>query len=100
VPPAELEAVLNSHPAVADAAVIGIPDEEGGEVPKAFVVLRQEVSPEDLMTYVAAHVASYKKVRAVEVVEDIPKSASGKILRRVLVAKERERASAAGGETA
>ena len=97
VPPAELEAVLNSHPAVADAAVIAIPDEEGGEVPKAFVVLSQDCSDEELLAYVAARVAPYKKVRAVEVVEEIPKSASGKILRRVLVAGERERASASDG---
>ena len=94
VAPAELEAVLNSHAAVADAAVIGIPDEEGGEVPKAFVVLRGEVTTAELMAYVAQRVAPYKKVRAVEVVDEIPKSASGKILRRVLI--ERERARAAG----
>ena len=90
VPPAELEAVLRTHPAVGDAAVIPIPDEECGEVPKAFVVLKRDVAPEALMAYVAERVASYKKIRAVEVIDAIPKSPSGKILRRVL--KERERA--------
>jgi acyl-CoA synthetase (AMP-forming)/AMP-acid ligase II len=93
VPPAELEAVLRTHPAVADAAVIPIPDVECGEVPKAFVVLRAEVSGAALIAYVAERVAPYKKVRAVEVVDAIPKSPSGKILRRVL--KERERAAVA-----
>ena len=87
VPPAELEAVLCGHPAVADAAVIGIPDAAGGEVPKAFVVLRQPVSPDALIAYVAERVAPYKRVRVVEVIDVIPKSPSGKILRRVL--KER-----------
>jgi acyl-CoA synthetase (AMP-forming)/AMP-acid ligase II len=93
VPPAELEAVLRTHPAVADAAVIPIPDVECGEVPKAFVVLRAEVSSAALMAYVAERVAPYKKIRAVEVVDAIPKSPSGKILRRVL--KERERTAVA-----
>jgi acyl-CoA synthetase (AMP-forming)/AMP-acid ligase II len=87
VPPAELEALLCSHPAVSDAAVIGIPDADGGEVPKAFVVLRQPVSPDALIAYVAERVAPYKKVRVVEMIDAIPKSPSGKILRRVL--KER-----------
>jgi acyl-CoA synthetase (AMP-forming)/AMP-acid ligase II len=90
VPPAELEAVLRTHPAVGDAAVIPIPDEECGEVPKAFVVLRREVPPQALLAYVAERVAPYKKLRAVEVIDVIPRSPSGKILRRVL--KERERA--------
>jgi acyl-CoA synthetase (AMP-forming)/AMP-acid ligase II len=93
VAPAELEAVLLSHPAVADAAVIPIPNEGAGELPKAFVVLKEDSTAEDIMIFVAARVAPYKKVRRVEFVDQIPKSASGKILRRVLV--ERERASSA-----
>jgi acyl-CoA synthetase (AMP-forming)/AMP-acid ligase II len=89
VAPAELEAVLLAHPAVADAAVIPSPDEDAGEVPKAFVVLRCEATAGELMAFVAARVAPYKKVRRVEFVEQIPKSPSGKILRRVLVERER-----------
>jgi len=92
VAPAELEALLCTHPAVADAAVIPIPDDECGEVPKAFVVLKGETSPAALIAYVAEHVAPYKKVRVIEVIDAIPKSPSGKILRRLL--KERERAAA------
>lgn len=89
IAPAELEAVLLSHPAVADTAVIPSPDEEAGEVPKAFVVLKGEASAEELMAYVAERVAPYKKIRRVEFVEQIPRSASGKILRRVLIERER-----------
>lgn len=88
VAPAELEAVLFSHPAVADAAVIGIPNEETGELPKAFVVKRGEIDAEALMAYVAARVEPYARIRHVEFIDAIPKSASGKILRREL----RERA--------
>jgi len=91
VAPAELEAVLLSHPAVADVAVIPSPDEEAGEVPKAFVVLKAPATAEELMDYVAERVAPFKKVRRIEFVEQIPKSPSGKILRRVLVQQERER---------
>ena len=89
VPPAELEAVLITHPAVSDAAVIPSPDEEAGEVPKAFVVLSEEVPLEDIQAFVAERVAPHKRIRLIERVDEIPKSASGKILRRVLVEKER-----------
>lgn len=88
VAPAELEAVLLSHPAVADAAVVASLDEEAGEVPKAFVVLRAPASPDEVMAHVAARVAAYKKVRRLEFVDEIPKAPSGKILRRIL--RERE----------
>ncbi|WP_125777549.1 AMP-binding protein [Antribacter gilvus] len=86
VPPAELEALLVSHPSVADAAVIGVPDDEAGEIPKAFVVPAPGASPtaEELMAFVAEHVAPYKRVRQVELIEVVPRSASGKILRKDL----------------
>jgi acyl-CoA synthetase (AMP-forming)/AMP-acid ligase II len=89
VAPAELEALLLTHPAVADAAVIGAADEEAGEIPKAFVVLKGEATPEALMAFVAERVAPHKKIRKLELVQQIPKSPSGKILRRLLVEKER-----------
>jgi acyl-CoA synthetase (AMP-forming)/AMP-acid ligase II len=84
VAPAELEALIITHPNVADVAVIGVSDEEAGEVPKAFVVASGELDTEELKMWVAEKVAPHKKVRAVEVVDEIPKSASGKILRRLL----------------
>ena len=86
VPPAELEALLITHPEVADVAVIGVPDEEAGELPKAFVVKRAGCDPtaEALMAFVAEHVAHYKQIRLLEFIDAIPKSASGKILRREL----------------
>ena len=104
VAPAELEAILGTHPAIVDAAVVPSPDEESGEIPKAFVVAQPgvrigastpdapaDVSPEEILAYVAERVAPYKKLRALEVVDAIPKSPSGKILRRVLVERERRR---------
>jgi acyl-coenzyme A synthetase/AMP-(fatty) acid ligase len=84
-----LEAILLSHPSVADTAVIPSPDEEAGEVPKAYVVHNGDVTEDDLMMYIADRVAPYKKVRRLEFIDQIPKSASGKILRRVLVERER-----------
>jgi acyl-coenzyme A synthetase/AMP-(fatty) acid ligase len=92
IAPAELEAVLVSHPAITDAAVIRTPDQEAGEVPKAFVVASSELSAEEVMTWVAERVAPHKKVRAVEFVDEIPKSLSGKILRRVLMERDRQAA--------
>lgn len=86
VAPAELEAVLLTHPDVADAAVVGTPDPDAGEVPSAFVVVRPgaSVDQENIKSFVAGQVASFKQIRHVTFVESIPKSASGKILRRLL----------------
>jgi acyl-CoA synthetase (AMP-forming)/AMP-acid ligase II len=91
VAPAELEALLLSHPNIADVAVIGVLDEEGEEVPKAFVVLKEPQDPNEIMEFVAARVAPHKKIRRVEVVDQIPKSPTGKILRRIL--RDREKAA-------
>ncbi|MFC9591186.1 AMP-binding protein [Streptomyces sp. NPDC056944] len=91
VAPAELEALLLTHEGVADAAVIGVTDADGTEIPKAFVV-RQPTAPgltaEEVVAHVAARVSPYKKVRSVEFIDTVPRAASGKILRREL----RERA--------
>jgi 4-coumarate--CoA ligase len=86
VPPAELEALLLTHPAIADAAVVGLPDESAGEIPVAHVVLRPgvEVTAEEIQEFVAGQVAHYKQIRRVVITDVIPKSASGKILRRIL----------------
>jgi acyl-CoA synthetase (AMP-forming)/AMP-acid ligase II len=96
VAPAELEAILTAHPAIADAAVIPSPDEAAGEVPKAFVVLRGEITPEEIMAFLAERVAPHKKIRRVEIIEQIPKSPAGKLLRRVLIEREREAMEAYG----
>ncbi len=69
-------------------AVIGVPDVEAGELPKAFVVRKGDVTADEVMAFVAENVAPYKKIRFVEFVEQIPKSSSGKILRRLLKEKE------------
>lgn len=92
VAPAELEALLLTHEAIADAAVIPSPDEEAGELPKAFVTLKpdQEATADEIMAFVAEKVSPQKKIRLLEFVDTIPKSASGKILRRLLVEQERE----------
>jgi len=91
VAPAELEGLLLTHPAIADAAVIPSPDEEAGEVPKAFLVLKpgQEATAAEIMAWTAERVSPQKKIRRVEFVDEVPKSLSGKILRRVLVEQER-----------
>jgi 4-coumarate--CoA ligase len=86
VPPAELEALIVTHPKVMDVAVIGVPDVSAGELPKAFVVVKpgMEMTEDEVKEHVAQHVASYKHIRIVEFADSIPKSPSGKILRRML----------------
>jgi 4-coumarate--CoA ligase len=86
VPPAELEGLLLTHPAIADCAVVGVKDDEAGELPKAFVVLKpeQKVTEDEIMEFVAKSVSPQKKIRLVEFIDQIPKSLSGKILRRLL----------------
>ena len=91
IAPAELEALLLTHPEIADAAVIGAADADGQEIPKAYVVVvaSSPVTAEEIMSFVTERVAPHKKVRLVEFIAVIPKSASGKILRKDLRARER-----------
>jgi acyl-CoA synthetase (AMP-forming)/AMP-acid ligase II len=84
VAPAEVEAVLQSFPGVQDAAVIGVPDDEAGEVPMAFVVLAEGVQVADIFAFLAKELSHYKQPKHIEVIDAVPKSASGKILRRLL----------------
>ncbi|WLQ41495.1 4-coumarate--CoA ligase family protein [Streptomyces laculatispora] len=96
VAPAELEALLLGHASIADAAVIGVYDADGNEVPKACLVRRPSVAPvdltaDDVMAYVAERVAPYKKIRQVEFIDAVPRATSGKILRRELRAREKAR---------
>ena len=92
VAPAELEAMLLTHPGVVDAAVIPVADEESGEVPKAFIVSKPGVvvTEDEVKAFVGDRVASYKQIQLVEFIDEIPKSLSGKILRRVLREREEE----------
>lgn len=93
VAPAELEALLLGHDAVADAAVIGVYDPDGNEIPKAYVVRSPgaDLTVDALMAWVAERVAPYKKVRSVEFTDAVPRAASGKILRRELRDREAEK---------
>ncbi len=86
VAPAELEALLITHPKVADVAVIGVPDDEAGEIPKAFIATApgEIVTLEEIQELVSEHLVSYKQIRQFEVIDAIPKSAAGKILRKQL----------------
>ena len=94
VAPAEVERELRLHPAVEDAAVVGRPDAELGEVPVAYVALRGDVAADELRAWVALRLAPWKHLRDVVVVDAVPRNPAGKILRRELIA--RERAQAAG----
>ena len=97
IAPAELEDLLFKNPHVFDAAVIGKPSTELdiGQIPKAFIILKEEskgkVTDQDIMSWMAERISAYKKIREVEFVDVIPKSGSGKILRRELVQLEKER---------
>ncbi|MFI9832670.1 4-coumarate--CoA ligase family protein [Streptomyces sp. NPDC051913] len=87
VAPAELEALLLTHPGIADAAVIGVYNDDNNEVPHAYVVRQPtaaDLSEGEVMMYVAERVAPYKRVRHVTFIDDVPRAASGKILRRRL----------------
>lgn len=86
MPPAELEAVLRTHPKVLDTAVIGIPDPISGELPKAFIVSQvgQKPTEDEIMDYVNSKVTKYKRIHEVQFVDSIPKNAAGKILRKDL----------------
>jgi 4-coumarate--CoA ligase len=86
VPPAEIEAALLAHPGIADAAVVGRRDDEAGEIPVAFVVRAagSEVTEDEVKAYLAERLAPYKRPEGVRFIDAVPKSASGKILRRLL----------------
>ena len=86
VAPAELEGLLLAHEAVADCAVLGVPDDRAGELPRAYVVLKAnaQATENEIKSAIAEQVAEYKQLESVVFVEEIPKSASGKILKRVL----------------
>jgi len=96
IAPFELEALLLKHEAIKDVAVVGKPDPEAGEIPKAFVVLKPEyknkVTAEEIIEWCKERISGYKRIREVEFVDEIPRTASGKILRRVLRELERKRA--------
>jgi acyl-CoA synthetase (AMP-forming)/AMP-acid ligase II len=91
VSPVELEAVLMTHPKIADAAVIGVLDDEAGEIPKCFVVTKEPATSEEIIAFVAERVAPYKKIRRVAFIDQIPRTPVGKIERRSL--REREHAA-------
>ncbi len=97
IAPAELESLLMEHPAVMDSAVIGVPDDEAGELPKGFVVIRkghEGVTPDDILAFANGKLAGYKKIHLIEFIDVIPKVASGKILRRELKDLEKARRAA------
>jgi len=90
VAPAELEALIAKHPAIADVAVIARPDERAGEIPVAIVVPRGELDTDELMAWVADRVPRHKRIRAVRLADRIPRTPSGKILHRELVVEDRQ----------
>jgi long-chain acyl-CoA synthetase len=99
--PSEIEDVLLAHPAVAEAAVVGMPDARKGEVPRAYVVLRpgSEATTDELAQYCQANLAHYKWPAQIEIRDDLPKSMIGKVLRRMLTPKQSEAAGESQEET-
>ena len=98
--PSEVENLLYRHPAVAEAAVIGIPDSYRGESPKVFIVLKSDykgkIKEEEIIEWCKENMAAYKRPRFVEFKEELPKSAAGKILRRILKGEDEKKAK--GGD--
>lgn len=82
--PTEIERALRTHPAVRDAAVVGVPDEDYGEVPLAYVVSEDGVGPAELLRHVAQHLAPYKRPRRIEFIDQIPRNPAGKIIKKLL----------------
>ncbi|MFC8720759.1 AMP-binding protein, partial [Kitasatospora sp. NPDC057198] len=99
IAPAALEAVLRTHPSIADAAVVGVTGPHGAEHPKAYVVpaFGCELAEQEVVEYVARRVAPHEELRGVEFLEAVPRSAGGTVLRRELRARDTERSHAAGG---
>jgi acyl-coenzyme A synthetase/AMP-(fatty) acid ligase len=89
-----VEDLLFRHPAVKEVAVIGVHDPYRGESPKAFIILNAEyagrISPEEMLEWCRENMAAYKRPRAVEFRQELPKSASGKILKRILMEEEKK----------
>lgn len=86
IAPSEIEAILYQHPSVKECAVIGKPDVSAGEIPKAFIVLKDghNTSKEELIAFCEQRLSPYKKIREVQFIDEVPKTQVGKILRRVL----------------
>ncbi len=97
--PREIDEILYQHPAVLEACTVGVPDEYRGETVKSFVVLKQgaAATEQEILDFCKERLANYKRPRTVEFIEAIPKSAAGKMLRRELAARERDRLAKVAG---
>jgi malonyl-CoA/methylmalonyl-CoA synthetase len=86
--PAEVEELINTHPAVSESAVIGVPDKCFGEAVKAFVVLKDSITGEEITAYCKQKLSSYKKPKYVEFIDELPRNSMGKVQKNVLREKE------------